>query len=110
MKKLRFLGDSRKQLRLFPEKVRKDVGYQLERVQRGEEPEDAKFLVGVGPGVQEIRSWDESGTYRVVYVARFAEAIYVLHAFQKKSEATQKRELDLVRQRVEQLRGIRERF
>jgi len=110
MKKLRFVGDSIKRLRLFPEAVRKDVGYQLERVQFGEEPEDVKYLVGIGSGIQEIRSRDESGAFRVVYIARFAEAIYVLHAFQKKSEATQKRELELVRQRIEQLRGIRERL
>jgi phage-related protein len=110
MKTARFLGDSRARIKMFPEKARKDAGYQLERVQCGLEPDDSKTLVNVGPGIQELRIWDASGTYRVVYIARYSEAVYVLHAFQKKTEVTPKRELELVRQRMEVLRRIRERF
>ena len=69
-------------------------GYQLEQVQRGEQPDDFKPMPTVGKGVEEIRVTDESGAYRVIYVARRAEAVYVLHAFQKKTQATSRRDID----------------
>jgi len=103
MKPLRFLGDSLKRLREFPEDARQDAGYQLDKVQRGEQPDDGKPVVSVGKGIEEIRLWDEQGTYRVIYTARWADAIYVLHAFQKKTQATAKHELDLVRKRFADL-------
>ena len=84
MRPVRFLGDSLKCLRDFPEDARHDAGYQLAKVQRGEQPDDFKPLAAVGKGVEEIRMTDDSGAYRVIYVARRAEAVYVLHAFQKK--------------------------
>ena len=61
-------------------------------------------MVQVGPGVEEIRVWDQTGTYRVVYVARFADTVYVLHAFQKKTQQTTKRDLDLIRRRYDEAR------
>jgi phage-related protein len=85
MKPMRFLGDSLKCLRDFPEDARQDAGYQLDKVQRGEQPDDFKPMPTIGKGVEEIRVRDESGTYRVVYTARLAAAVYVLHAFQKKN-------------------------
>jgi phage-related protein len=91
MKTLKFLGDSLKCLRQFPEDARNDAGYQLDKVQRGEQPTDFKPMPSMGKGVEELRVWDDSGTYRVVYVARWADAVYVLHAFQKKTQATSKR-------------------
>lgn len=69
MKHLRFEGNSLKRLRAFPEDARHDAGYQLERVQRGEEPNDFKPMPSIGKGVEEIRIWDESGTFRVIYTA-----------------------------------------
>jgi phage-related protein len=92
MKPVRFLGNSLQCLRDFPEEARHDAGYQLEKVQRGEQPDDFKPMPAVGKGVEEIRVTDEeSGAYRVIYVARRLEAVYdVLHAFQKKSQATPK--------------------
>lgn len=57
----------------------------------------------VGEGVEEIRVWDEAGTYRVIYIARFEDAVYVLHAFQKKSRATSKHEVDLAKTRFAEL-------
>ncbi len=103
MKPVRFLGDSLKCLRDFPEDAKQDAGYQLDKVQRGEQPDDFKPMSSIGKGVEEIRIRDESGIYRVVYAARFSEAVYVLHAFQKKSQATTKRDLEIVRERYAQL-------
>jgi phage-related protein len=67
------------------------VGYQLDKVQGGEEPSDWKPMSTLGQGVQEIRIRDESGAFRVMYVAKFEQAIYVLHCFQKKTEQRARR-------------------
>ena len=99
MKSVRFLGNSLKALREFPEDARHDAGYQIDKVQRGLQPDDFKPMPGIGKGVEEIRVWDESGTYRVVYTARLADAVIVLHAFQKKTQATAKRDIDLAKER-----------
>ena len=99
MKPIRFLGDSLKRLREFPDDARHDAGYQLDKVQRGEQPDDFKPIPAIGKGVEEIRVWDDSGTYRVIYTARLADVVVVLHAFQKKTQATPKREIDLARER-----------
>ncbi len=104
MKPLRFLGNSLECLRQFPEDARHDAGYQLEQVQYGKQPTDFKSMSSVGKGVEELRVRDESGTYRVVYIARFAEAVYVLHAFQKKTRATSERDIELARTRYTELR------
>ncbi len=103
MKPLQFLGDSLKCLREFPEDARHDVGYQLDKVQRGEQPDDYKPMPSIGKGVEELRVWDESGTYRVIYFARLATAVNVLHAFQKKTQATAKRDIELARKRYTRL-------
>ena len=108
MKPVRFLGDWRKCLLAFPVSARKRAGQQLQRIQRGLEGNDAKSLGNLGPGVLELRVWDGSGTYRVVYVARFAEAVYIVHAFQKKTQATAKPDVDLIRQRMQELRRARD--
>lgn len=88
VKPVSFLGDSLDRIREFPAKARQDVGYQLDRVQRGLQPYDFKPMPSIGRGVEEIRVWDDSGTYRVIYIARLLDAVYVLHAFQKKTQAT----------------------
>ncbi len=103
MRPVRFLGDSLKCLRDFPEGARHDAGYQLDKVQRGVPPDDFKPMPAIGRGVEEIRVTDESGVYRVIYVARRAEAVYVLHAFQKKSQATPKKDIETARRRFAQL-------
>lgn len=103
MKTLKFLGDSLKCLRQFPEDARNDAGYQLDKVQRGEPPVDFKPMPSIGKGVEELRVWDDSGTYRVVYAARLADAVYVLHAFQKKTQATSKRDVELARKRYSEI-------
>ena len=69
MKKIQFLGDSLKKLREFPEDSKHDVGYQLDKVQRGEQADDFKPMPSIGKGVEEIRVRDDSGIYRVIYTA-----------------------------------------
>ena len=103
MKKIRFLADSLKCLREFPEDAKQDAGYQLDKVQRGEPPDDIKPMPSIGKGVEEIRVWDKSGTYRVIYTARLVEVVYVLHAFQKKTQATSKRDIELASKRYAEL-------
>jgi phage-related protein len=103
MKSIVFIGDSLKRLREFPEDARHDAGYQLDKVQRGQTPDDCKPMPTIGKGVEEIRIWDDSGTYRVIYTARLRDAVYVLHAFQKKTQATSKRDVDVARQRLAQV-------
>ncbi|MFP3180925.1 MAG: type II toxin-antitoxin system RelE/ParE family toxin [Paraburkholderia sp.] len=84
------------------------MGYQLDKVQRGHQPDDFKPMPSIGRGVEEIRVWDESGAYRVVYTARLAEAVYVLHAFQKKTQATAQRDVDVAKARYNELmRGVK---
>src|SRR5581483_10413304 len=107
MKPIRFRGDSLEKLREFPEEARQDAGYQLDKVQRGERPDDFKPMPSIGKGVEEIRVWDESGTYRVIYTARLPEAVYVLHAFHKKTQATSKRDIDKTKARFSSLKGDR---
>jgi phage-related protein len=107
MKPLRFLGDSLKRLRAFPEDARHDAGYQLEQVQYGEQPTDFRPMASIGKGVEEIRIKDDSGIYRVIYTARLAEAVYVLHAFQKKTQTTPRRDIEIAKERFAQLGGYK---
>ena len=98
-KPLIWLGDSRDAIRAFPDDVRQIAGFQLWRVQRGLEPNDWKPMPSVGLGVQEIRI--HTGTeHRVLYLAKFAEAVYVLHAFEKRSRRTPGREIEIGRGRL----------
>jgi phage-related protein len=99
MKPVRFLGDSLRCVRDFPEEVRQDAGYQPDKVQRGEQPDHFKPVPVIGKGVEEIRVTDDTGACRVIYVARRAEAVYVLHAFQKKTQATSQRDIEIARKR-----------
>ena len=109
-KKLVFVGDSRKRLLTFPRDLQRDAGHELLAIQDGDEASDTKVLVNVAPGVKEIRLWDESGTFRFVFVARFEEAVYVPHAFQRKTQSTSAKDLNLVRQRYEEVRTFRSKI
>lgn len=99
VKPIEFLGDSLRSLREFPDDAKHDAGYQLDRVQHGLQPDDFKPMPTIGKGVEEIRVRDDSGAYRVIDTARLADAVYVLHAFQKKTQATSKRDIELAKQR-----------
>lgn len=104
MKPVAFLGDSLDAIRSFPDDPRREAGFQIDRIQRGLDPDHWKPMVTVGAGVREIRLGDVHGAFRVIYVATLPEAIYVLHAFQKKSQATALRDIDLAIKRLKELR------
>ena len=101
-KQLDWRGSSYKDLQSFPEGSCREAGYQLGFVQLGFEPEDWKPMSTIGPGVREIRIHVE-GEFRLIYIAKFEEAIYVLHAFQKKTQKTSKKDIDIAKTRLREL-------
>lgn len=109
MKRVVFLGSSRDDLRSFPEAARHEAGVQLGRIQRGLDPADWKPLKAAGQGVREIRVRDIAGAFRVIYVIALGDDIFVLHAFQKKTQKTEKRDLDLATKRFRELKQRIER-
>ena len=105
-----WMGSSLKDLREFPEEVRREAGFELRQVQRGEQPSDFKYMQSVGSGVQEIRLRGQHGDhYRVMYIAKFEEGIYVLHAFQKTSAKTEQRDIDLAKSRLQAVKAMRQK-
>jgi phage-related protein len=102
MKPLGFVGSSLDGLKNFPAEARRHAGFELDAVQRGLEPRDWKPMQGIGPGVREIRI-HLLGEWRDMYVANFADAVYVLHAFQKKTQRTGQREIEVARRRYRQI-------
>ena len=103
MKEIMWVGSSLQDLRDFPEVPRKRAGFQLELLQEGEEPDDFKPMKSVGKGVQEIRIACDDGAFRVFYVVKRSDAIYVLHAFRKTTQKTEKRDIDLAKTRLKSL-------
>ena len=102
MKSITWLSNSLEQVREFPDDARREAGFELGEVQKGLNPSDWKPLTVVGAGVREIRIHTEN-EYRVMYVAKFAESIYVLHAFAKKTQQTSKKDIELASQRYREL-------
>ena len=98
-----FRGSALEDLRGFPLVVRREAGYQLDRIQRTLDPDDWKPMNSVGSGVREIRIRDETGAFRVIYVAKFADAIYVLHCFQKRTQRTAQADINLAAKRYRDL-------
>ena len=103
MKQIEFIGNSLYALRSFPLEARQDTGYQLDKVQRGLEPDNWKPMNTIGSGVKEIRVTDEQGQFRVIYIAKLIDAIYVLHCFKKKTQKTSLADIDLARSRYKEL-------
>ncbi len=103
VKPLNFRASSLQDLRTFPDSAIRRAGFELDKVQHGKQPSDSKPMPSIGKGVEEIRVRDAAGAFRVVYVARLVEAVYVLHCFQKKTQKTAKRDLDLATQRLKEL-------
>ena len=97
-KPVAWLGDSREAVKDFPQIARQRAGRQLARVQDGLEPADWRPMPSIGLGVSEIRVRAD-GQYRLIYVAKFLEAVYVLHAFQKKARKTSPADIELARTR-----------
>ena len=102
-KPVEFRGSALDDLRGFPQAARREAGYQLDQIQRGREPDDWKPMNTVGRGVHEIRIRDAAGAFRVLYVAKFDDAVYVLHCFQKKTQKTSKADVNLAAQRYRDL-------
>jgi len=100
MKPIVFLGDSLSRLRDFPPDARSEAGFQLREVQKGNDPADWKPLKTVGPGVREIRIREAAGAFRVIYLATVGDKVVVLHAFQKKTQQTAQRDIDLAATRL----------
>jgi phage-related protein len=94
IKDIVFVGRSLAALKDFPLEAKRESGYQLDMVQRGEDPSDWKPMRTIEAGVREIRLREESGAYRVIYIAKLKEAVYVLHAFQKKTQKTAKADIE----------------
>jgi len=95
LRPVEFRGSAPDDLRAFPQAARREAGHQLDQVQHGREPDDWKPMNTVGRGVREIRIRDAAGAFRVLYVAKFDDAVYVLHCFQKKTQKTSKADLNL---------------
>lgn len=104
MKPLYFVGSSESDLAAFPTQARRAAGFELWQVQSGHMPSDFKPMLGVGPGTYEVRIHVE-GEWRVIYVAKLKNAVYVLHAFQKKTQQTRQDDIELARKRYRQVRG-----
>jgi phage-related protein len=107
LKPIRWIGSAWSDLKSFPDKARNDAGHQLFLVQGGGQPEDFKPMRGVGGAVYEIRIHQE-GEYRVLYVAKFPEAVYVLHAFQKRTRKTSGHDIQVGRARFAQVVAARQ--
>jgi phage-related protein len=99
-----WLGDSREVLRGFPVPAQKELGYALYRVQLGQMPPDSKPMKTVGPGVYELREQDERAWYRVFYLKKIAGVIYVLHCFEERTAQTEKKDIEVARERLKRLR------
>ena len=99
-----WLGDSFQVLRQFPRPVQGDLGYALERIQRGQMPPDSKPMRTVGQGVYELRDQDARGWYRIFYLKKIEDVVYVLHCFEKKTAKTEQKDIDVAKQRLKRLR------
>lgn len=105
MKNIQWLGSSRSDIRGFPDAIQSEIGLQLFYLQQGKRPDDWKPMQSIGKGVEEIRVRDDTGAFRVIYFARRAEAIYVLHAFQKKSQQTALQDLRVAKSRLLEIKA-----
>lgn len=102
-KPIEFRGRTLDDLYLFPDRARREAGYQLYQVQEGYDPDDWKPMNSIGRGAREIRIRDVDGAFRVIYVAKLADAIYVLHCFQKKTQKTSPEDIALASRRYKDL-------
>lgn len=102
-KPVAFVGDSRDRLRDFPMGARREAGFQIDKVQAGGHPNDFRPMPGIGPGVVEIRIREDNGAFRVFYVANRDDAVFVLHCFQKKTQKTARKDIELGKRRYRDL-------
>tara|TARA_R110002072_G_scaffold80674_2_gene185239 strand:- start:467 stop:790 length:324 start_codon:yes stop_codon:yes gene_type:complete len=102
-KPVAFVGDSKDRLRDFSLDAKREAGFQIDKIQAGGQPDDFRPMPSVGPGVMEIRIREHNGVFRVFYVANRGDAVFVLHCFQKKTQQTAKKDIDLGKQRYKEL-------
>ena len=102
-----WVGSSLDDVKAFPPVARRETGHQLGRVQHGLMPGDFKYMRSVGTGVYEIRIKDDGDQYRVFYVAKFEEGIYVLHAFEKKTRKTSQKDIEIAKKRYSEVLHLR---
>lgn len=99
------MGDSLGCLRDFPEDARSTAGFQLREVQNGNDPADWKPMKTIGSGVREIRIREASDAFRIIYIASLKQQVVVLHAFQKKTQKTSQKDIDLAATRLKLWKG-----
>lgn len=107
LKSLIWMGSSLEDLRAFPEQIRKDAGFQLHRIQAGLEAVDWKPMAEIGKGVAEVRLRDRSGNYRVIYLSRTEDAVYILHCFNKKCQRTRQQDKTIASARYQAVQRFR---
>ena len=107
-KEIRWMGSAYADLLAFPDEPRRQAGFQLGKVQAGLDPDDWKPFDTVGAGTREIRIRESDGIYRVMYVAKFVKAVYVLHCFRKTTQATSKQDRDIAAARYRAVANVRE--
>jgi phage-related protein len=103
IKAVEFRANALDDLKAFPTSARRQAGYQIQRVQSGDTPSDWKPMLAIGAGVQEIRIRDDGDAFRVIYVAKFQEAVFVLYCFQKKTRKTSQQDIDVAATRYKAL-------
>ena len=106
-KEIRWVGSSYNDLLAFPDESRRQAGFQLAKVQAGLDPDNWKPFDIVGAGTREIRINEQEGAFRVMYVAKFVEAVYVLHCFHKKTQATSRHDREIAKARYRAVANVR---
>jgi phage-related protein len=106
-KEIRWVGSSYDDLLEFPDEARRQAGFQLAKVQAGLDPDDWKPFDVVGTGTREIRIKEAAGVFRVMYVAKFVDAVYVLHCFHKKTQATSRQDKEIAEARYRAVANVR---
>ncbi len=106
MKQITFIGKALDVIKAFPADAKREAGHQMDRLQNGFEPTDWKPMKAVGSGVYEIRI-NQDGQFRVIYISRHSEAIYILHAFQKKTQKTSKNDKETIKKALKELQKIK---
>lgn len=105
-KPIHWVGSTLNDIRLFPDSIKREIGFDLDLIQQGLLPRDFKAMKNLGAGVMEIRVKDISGAYRLVYVAKFSNAVYCLHAFQKKSQKTSSQDIATIKARYQAIKEL----
>lgn len=107
-KPIHWVGSTLDDVREFPDNIKRELGFDLDLVQQGLLPRDFKAMQNLGSGVMEIRVRDISGAFRLVYVAKFTDAIYCLHSFQKKTQKTSPKDLEIIKARYVAVKALQE--